>query len=408
MVSVFLLPSLSGPPSLYARHSLRDAGRMPEPRPPEPEPPSAQDEDAKAVAPEPDRSPGHPPPAAPKGRHFAVLSLGALGVVYGDIGTSPLYALRESLPPRARGPTHPHERPRGALAHLLVLGRDDLDQVPRLRAESGQSGRGRHSRADRSGHSGRRSAGPATDPGPAGPVRHRAPVRRGHDHARDHRALRGGGSRGRDLGVRALHPADHHRDPGGAVLLPEAGHRRGGTRVRARHAGMVHHDRGAGLRADFQAAECAGRREPSPRGAFLPGERRAGITRAEFGRAGDHRGGSAVRRHGALRPPAHSAGVVRRGVAGIAAELPGTGRAHPRRHGFGGEPVLPDGAHLGSLPGGRDRHRGRRDRLPGAHHGRVLAHHAGGAARLQPARDDRAHVGGEAGTDLRARHQLDP
>jgi KUP system potassium uptake protein len=29
------------------------------------------------------------------GRYLAVLSLSALGVVYGDIGTSPLYALRE-------------------------------------------------------------------------------------------------------------------------------------------------------------------------------------------------------------------------------------------------------------------------------------------------------------------------
>ena len=31
----------------------------------------------------------------PTGRRLAVLTLGALGVVYGDIGTSPLYALRE-------------------------------------------------------------------------------------------------------------------------------------------------------------------------------------------------------------------------------------------------------------------------------------------------------------------------
>src|SRR4051794_37630592 len=29
------------------------------------------------------------------GRYLAVLTLGSLGVVYGDIGTSPLYALRE-------------------------------------------------------------------------------------------------------------------------------------------------------------------------------------------------------------------------------------------------------------------------------------------------------------------------
>jgi KUP system potassium uptake protein len=31
----------------------------------------------------------------PRGRRLMVASLGALGVVYGDIGTSPLYALRE-------------------------------------------------------------------------------------------------------------------------------------------------------------------------------------------------------------------------------------------------------------------------------------------------------------------------
>ena len=33
----------------------------------------------------------------PRGRYLAFLSLAALGVVYGDIGTSPIYALRESL-----------------------------------------------------------------------------------------------------------------------------------------------------------------------------------------------------------------------------------------------------------------------------------------------------------------------
>ncbi len=33
--------------------------------------------------------------AAPEGKYLAVLTLGALGVVFGDIGTSPLYALRE-------------------------------------------------------------------------------------------------------------------------------------------------------------------------------------------------------------------------------------------------------------------------------------------------------------------------
>ncbi|MEO5904384.1 MAG: KUP/HAK/KT family potassium transporter, partial [Gemmatimonadaceae bacterium] len=35
------------------------------------------------------------PEAAPTGRRLKQLTLVALGVVYGDIGTSPLYALRE-------------------------------------------------------------------------------------------------------------------------------------------------------------------------------------------------------------------------------------------------------------------------------------------------------------------------
>jgi KUP system potassium uptake protein len=37
------------------------------------------------------------PNTAPRGRYLAGLALGALGVVYGDIGTSPLYALREAF-----------------------------------------------------------------------------------------------------------------------------------------------------------------------------------------------------------------------------------------------------------------------------------------------------------------------
>ena len=36
-------------------------------------------------------------PAPPRGRYLATLSLVALGVVYGDIGTSPLYAMREAF-----------------------------------------------------------------------------------------------------------------------------------------------------------------------------------------------------------------------------------------------------------------------------------------------------------------------
>src|SRR3979490_2244518 len=45
--------------------------------------------------PNPTTKPG--PPPHPQGRYLARLSLLALGVVYGDIGTSPLYALREAF-----------------------------------------------------------------------------------------------------------------------------------------------------------------------------------------------------------------------------------------------------------------------------------------------------------------------
>jgi KUP system potassium uptake protein len=48
----------------------------------------------------------HARPALPNGRYLALLSLAALGVVYGDIGTSPLYALREAFHgPHAIAPT---------------------------------------------------------------------------------------------------------------------------------------------------------------------------------------------------------------------------------------------------------------------------------------------------------------
>jgi KUP system potassium uptake protein len=46
----------------------------------------------------PPEAPSAAPPAA-RGRYLAWLSLAALGIVYGDIGTSPLYAVRESFHP---------------------------------------------------------------------------------------------------------------------------------------------------------------------------------------------------------------------------------------------------------------------------------------------------------------------
>jgi KUP system potassium uptake protein len=50
---------------------------------------------------------GHPHTTKPRGRYLAILSLTALGIVYGDIGTSPLYAMRECFHgPHAIAATH--------------------------------------------------------------------------------------------------------------------------------------------------------------------------------------------------------------------------------------------------------------------------------------------------------------
>jgi KUP system potassium uptake protein len=57
---------------------------------------------------------GHQAPAT--GRRLALLTLGALGVVYGDIGTSPLYALRECF---AGGMAVTHENVLGVLSLIF-------------------------------------------------------------------------------------------------------------------------------------------------------------------------------------------------------------------------------------------------------------------------------------------------
>ena len=56
---------------------------------------------------------GHPP------QRLSVLTLGALGVVYGDIGTSPIYAFREALVASAGGQTASREDILGVLSLII-------------------------------------------------------------------------------------------------------------------------------------------------------------------------------------------------------------------------------------------------------------------------------------------------
>ena len=94
-----------------------------------------------------------------RGRYFYVLALSALGVVYGDIGTSPLYAIRESLGEHYGLAPVPRQRAGRAVADLLVAHHRHLHQVPDVRHAGGQPGRGGDDRADGAGGAARAACG---------------------------------------------------------------------------------------------------------------------------------------------------------------------------------------------------------------------------------------------------------
>ena len=100
-----------------------------------------------------------------------------------------------------------------------------------------------------------------------------------------------------------------------------------------------------------------------------------------------HRRRGALRRHGALRPAADPARLVRARAAGAAAQLLRPGRAAavatPRRV---ENPFYLLAPALGALPAGGARDDRHGHRVAGADLRRVLAHAAGDAARLLAAR----------------------
>src|SRR5215831_12091616 len=96
-------PSALVPPSMTDRASASapfpagdDAPIASAPPHPERRRPELPPAPAPAEAPDPQ----HAPPSAPVGRHLLILSLTALGVVYGDIGTSCLYTVKEAFAAR--------------------------------------------------------------------------------------------------------------------------------------------------------------------------------------------------------------------------------------------------------------------------------------------------------------------
>ena len=91
------------------------------------------------------------PPATPPAtrRVFLATALAALGVVYGDIGTSPLYALKECFAPEYGLAPTARQRAGRPVADLLVAQLRGLAQVPDLHHAGRQPRRGRHHGAPR-------------------------------------------------------------------------------------------------------------------------------------------------------------------------------------------------------------------------------------------------------------------
>ena len=168
------------------------------------------------------------------------LVLGAIGVVFGDIGTSPLYTMKEAFGHEVRPAARPGQRARRAVAGVLVddAGRhgqvrdgDHARRQPRRRRHPGADGGGAAQPADRLA-AGLRRRHPRH-------LRHRAVLRRRRDHAGDLGAVGGRGPGGRRAGAAALHRAGHAGGAGGAVLVPAPRHRARGQAVRAGDGAVV-------------------------------------------------------------------------------------------------------------------------------------------------------------------------
>ena len=284
---------------------------------------------------------------SPHKESFWALALGSMGVVFGDIGTSPLYAMREAL----------RHTPRDGRPELAVLGvvslvalgadPDRHGQVRRLPDAGRQQGRGRHAGADGAGAARRRPARSGCGLR-AGRGRRGAVLRRRHHHP-GHLGAVGGRGPARRAGRRRTRSASY-------VLPIAAGHPDRavhGAGARARPAWPRFF--GPIMRAVVPGPGGAGRlphrRRPvdlpgaSPHyGVDLPDRQRLPRLRHPGQRLpGGDRGRGALRRHGPLREAARSA---RPGWCFVlpapAAELPGPGRAGAAPPGGARRPVLPD------------------------------------------------------------------
>ncbi|CAA9240965.1 MAG: Kup system potassium uptake protein, partial [uncultured Acetobacteraceae bacterium] len=279
---------------------------------------------------------------------------------------------------------------RRPVPHHLVAAADGDGEVRLHRAPRRQPGGGRGAGLD--------GAGAARGPHAPGPVAgfhagHRrgcAVLRRWLHHPGHLRALGGGGLEGHLAHLRRGGGPDLRRGAGRALPRAVPGHPPDGRGVRAGDGAVVFDPRPPRDRPDRRGAGGFRRRVAPPRGPVRPGPPLRRLHRARLRRAGRDRGGGALRRHGALRPPAHRARLDRLRAAGAGAELPGAGGAAALRPQGHRKPLLPPGAGVAAPAAG-----GAGD---GRHHHRLAIHDLGRLLHRPAMRATRlpAALGGDA------------
>ena len=353
--------------------------------------------------------------SSPRGRQgLAGLTLGALGVVYGDIGTSPLYTMKEIFGP-ATGVPLDAPNVLGVLSlvfwalivvvtlkYVLVIMRADNHGEGGIMALTALASARRAERPARrwiaASLLGVFGAALFYGDGVITPAISVLVARSRASRSRRRRCSPGRAAHAGDPGRAVRDPAPRHR-PRRRAVRPGDGRLVRGAR-RARHAGSI-------ARA---ARRCCGRSTRRMRLRLLR-EPRRGIAFVALGAVVlvRHRRRGAVRRHGPFRPAADPARLVRpRAARARCSTTSARARCCSSDPDGGRQPVLPAGAAWALHPAGGAGDGRHGDRVAGGDLGRVLDDAAGDPARL-PAAHGRSATPRSAtiGPDLHPGDQLD-
>ena len=327
----------------------------------------------------------------------SVAALTALGIVYGDLGTSPLYTMQTVV--GAMGPHHTAESALGALSlifwtlvitisvkYCLFVMRADNHGEGGILALMSLVGMNDWRRGTYIGAAmGLLGAALIYGDGVITPSISVLSARRGAQRRHD--------------AAQALRARDRRGHPGGPVHRPALRNGEDRQDLRPDHADLVLRDRPAG----------PGRRDP-PSGRAGGGEPRlwraaAGARRGlrdrdpRRGLPLRHRRRGALRRHGPHRPLPDPPRLVPRRAAEPAAQLCGPDGASDRgRRAAGRQSLLPAGPALGRAAAGAARDDRHHHRQPGDHHRLLLHDPPGHAARLdaRPSTSARPRTGSTA------------